>query len=92
MTAIPPYTYQSDGHENEKQHQVMEDQHPVLHEERLHSLKRMAAVWPGVTSDPLNMVVGQIHGVDVLGHIGSSKQNEPIDQPVAVYNPINKTF
>lgn len=37
-------THQSDGHEHEEQHQVVEDQHPVLHEERLHSLQGMATV------------------------------------------------
>lgn len=86
MTAIPPHTYQRDGHENDEQHQVMEDQHPVLAKERLHGLKRVAAVWPGLTSDPLSMVVAQIHGIDVAGHIGSSEQNKLIDQPVTVWD------
>lgn len=84
MTAVLPHTYQSDGHENEKQRQVMEDKHAVLTEERLHGLKRVAAVGPGLTSDPLSMVVAQIHGVDVVDHIGSSEQSKPIDQPVTV--------
>lgn len=44
MAVIPPHTCQSDRQENEKQHQVMEDQHPVLQEESLHCLKRVAAV------------------------------------------------
>lgn len=48
---------QSDGHKNENQRQVMKDQHPVFPEECRHSLKRMAAVRPGLTSDPLSMVV-----------------------------------
>lgn len=38
-----PSEEQSDGHEDEKQHQVMEDQHPVLTEESLHCLKGVAA-------------------------------------------------
>lgn len=41
---IPPRTHQSDGRENEQQRHVMEDQHPVLAEESLHCLKRVAAV------------------------------------------------
>lgn len=57
VTANPPYAHQSDRQENDQQHHVMEDQHPVLYEESLHSLDRMAAVWFGVTSDPLNMVM-----------------------------------
>lgn len=85
MTVIPPHTHQSDGHENEKQHQVMEDQHPLLSEERPHRVKRVAAVGAGLTSDPLSVVVAQIHGVDVVDHVGSSEPNEPIDQPVTVY-------
>lgn len=44
MTEIPPCSYQSDGHENEQQHRVMEDQHKVLDEESLHCVQRVAAV------------------------------------------------
>lgn len=62
----------------------MDDQHPVLDEESLHCLQRVAAVWTSMTFDPLYVVVAQIHGVDVIGHIGSSKQNKPIGQPVTV--------
>lgn len=57
VTAKPSYTHQSDRQENDQQHHVMQDQHPVLYEESLHSLDRMAAVGLGVTSDPLNMVM-----------------------------------
>lgn len=58
----------------------MEDQHLVLHEESLHRLKRVAA---GLTSsDPPSVVVAQIHGVDIVGHVGSSEPNKPVRQPV----------
>ena len=67
----------------------MEDQHPVLHEESLQCLQRVAAVRLGVTSEPLNVVVAQVHGVDVVGHVGSSKQHKTTDQPVTVVDPIN---
>ena len=82
MTVTPPHTDQCDGHEHEKQGQVVKDQHPLLADESLHCLKRVAAAWPGLTSDPLDMVVAQIHGVDVMDHVGRPEHSKAIDQPV----------
>lgn len=72
-------SYQSDGHEDDEQRQMMEDQHPLLHQEGLHGVQR---VTPGVTFDLLDMIVAQVHGDDVSSHVGSSEQHEPVRQPV----------
>lgn len=82
-------TYQGNGQADENQHQVMKHQYPLLHKESLHSPERMALGWPGLTFDLLGIVVCQVHGVDVVGHVWSSKQSKPIDQPVAGHRPIS---
>lgn len=85
VAVSPPWSHQNDGHENKKQGRVMEHQQPVLAEESPHCLKRVAGEGCGTTSDPLGVVVAQVHGNDVVGHIGSSKPNKLVDQPVTVY-------
>lgn len=49
----------------------------------------MALWWPALTSGPLGVVVRQIHGIDVVGHVWSSKHGKPIGQPVAANRQIS---
>lgn len=77
-------SYQSDGHKNQKQRQVMEHQHPVLPQKSPHCFQRVVEVQTFVTSDPLSVVVAQIHGIDVAGHVRSAEQGKPIHEPVTV--------
>lgn len=85
-------SHQSDGHEYEQQRHMMKDQHQVLDEESPHCLQRVTAVHTATTSDPLRVVVGQIHGKYVKGHVWSSKQNKCIDQPVTVFGQTDRQY
>lgn len=61
----------------------MDHQHPVLGEEGPRHPKRVATQCSGVTFDLLGVVVAQVHGVDVVGHVGSAERGEAVNQPVA---------
>lgn len=66
--------HQSDGKEDDEQGEMVEDQQPLLHQEWLQGVKRMAAIGATVTLDLLDVKVAQIHREDVKSHIRSSKQ------------------
>lgn len=71
----------------------MEYQSPVLPEESFHCVQRVSAVGLLLVtpeSEPLDVVVAQIHGVDVVDHVGSSKQHKPVDQPVTADGAVNR--
>lgn len=78
-------SHQCDGHENENQGHVVENQHPVFAEERPDCLERVSTGSFGSTPGPLSVEVAQIHGVDVKDHVGSSKHDKAVHQPVTVY-------
>ena len=61
----------------------MEDQQSLLREERLYRLQRVVLVSSTVVYQSLLVVVAQVHGVEVIGHVGGPKEHKAVHQPVS---------
>ena len=62
---------------------MVEDQQPLLGEERRHGAQGVVVVSSAAAPQALLVVVAQVHGVEVVGHVGCPEEHKAVHQPVS---------